>query len=200
MFDDRAAIIDRVFQALRNDDRAVARNLLCTEYPFVPVTPEGRRYSELQSLHVFIRDGFVDRYSGQRLLFPGIFRLLSRLLPQEFPFHSNWKMAKTHPAYWELFPTIDHVLPVARGGADHDTNRVTTSMLRNAAKANWRLEELGWRLQPPSSLTDWDGLMSPFVKFVDSDRSVLEDRYLRRWHEAAVRAAYEIRVGDVSDT
>ncbi len=97
-------------------------------------------------------------------------------------------MAATHPAYWELFPTIDHVLPLARGGADSDTNWVTTSMLRNAAKANWTLEELGWRLLPPGSLADWDGLMRPFLEFVDSDRSVLEDRYLRQWHSAAVRA------------
>jgi hypothetical protein len=78
----------------------------------------------------------VDRYSGLPLVFPGVLRLLSRLLPQEFPFHPNWKMAETHPAYWELFPTIDHVLPVSRGGVDSDVNWVTTSMLRNAAKAN----------------------------------------------------------------
>lgn len=107
------------------------------------MAPEGRRYTELQSLEVFARDGFVDRYSGQRLVFPGILRLLSRLLPQEFPFHPNWKMAQTHRAYWELFPTIDHVLPVARGAADSEANWVTTSMLRNAAKANGKLQEVG---------------------------------------------------------
>ncbi len=188
MFVNRVNIIDPVFQALGRDDVAVARDILRAEYPFVPATPQGRRSTELLSLRVFMRDGFVDRYSGQRLVFPGVFRLLSQLLPQEFPFHPNWKMAETHPAYWELFPTIDHVLPVARGGADSDTNWVTTSMLRNAAKANWTLEELGWHLRPPSSLTEWDGLARSFLRFVDSDRSVLEDRYLRRWHTAAVRA------------
>jgi hypothetical protein len=168
--------------------------MLCTEYPFVSMTTEGRRYSELQSLQVFIRDGFVDRYSGQRLLFPGVFRLLSRLLPQEFPFHPNWKMSETHPAYYELFPTIDHLLPVARGGVDNDANWVTTSMLRNAAKANWTLEELGWHLRPPSSLMDWDGLTRLFLRFVESDRSLLEDPYLRRWHRAAVEATRGICV------
>ncbi len=186
MLGDRAAIIDRVVQALRGDDRAIARDILCAEYPFVPVTPERRRYTEPQSLQVFIRDGFVDRYSGQRLVFPGIFRLLTRLLPQEFPYHPNWKMTETHPSDWELFPTIDHVLPVARGGADSDTNWVTTSMLRNAAKANWTLEELGWSLRPPISLIEWDGLTRLFLGLVDADRSVLEDGYLRRWHTAAI--------------
>jgi hypothetical protein len=30
--------------------------------------------------------------------------------------------------------------------------------------------------------------MRLFLEFVDGDRSVLEDGYLRRWHTAAVRA------------
>jgi hypothetical protein len=185
---DKAAILARALQSLRTSGPAAAGCILRLEYPFVPLAPVGRSYTELQSLQVFVRDGFVDRYSGQRLVFPGVFRLLSRLLPREFPFHPNWKMSETHPAYWQLFPTIDHVLPVVQGGADSEANWVTTSMLRNAAKANWTLEELGWHLQPPGSLTDWDGLTKLFLEFVDSDRSVLEERYLRRWHSAAVRA------------
>jgi hypothetical protein len=165
-----------------------ARQILRAEYPFVPTSSEGRRYTAVQSLQVFKRDGFIDRYSGQRLVFPGILRLLARLLPQEFPYHPNWKMAETHPAFWELFPTIDHVLPVARGGADSEENWVTTSMLRNAAKANWTLEELGWSLYPAGSPGAWDGLTAIFVEFVDSERSVLEDAYLRRWYLSLLRA------------
>ena len=184
---DRAAILGRTLLALRRGDITAARANLRAEYPFVAIAPEGRRYTEAQSLSVFRRDGFIDRYSGQRLVFPGALRLLSQLLPQEFPFHTNWKMAETHPAYWELFPTIDHIVPVARGGPDSDGNWVTTSMLRNAAKANWTLEELGWSLCPAGSLADWDGLTSLFVDFIDSERSVLEDVYLRRWYGAAVR-------------
>jgi hypothetical protein len=187
MLADRAAIIGRAFQTLRSGGPAAACDILRADYPFIAVTPEGRRYTEAQSLQIFMRDGFIDRYSGRRLVFPGVLRLLSRLLPQEFPFHPNWKMAETHPAYWELFPTIDHVLPLSRGGADSDVNWVTTSMLRNAAKANWTLQELGWCLCPVGSLADWDGLTGSFLEFVESDSSVLEDAYLRRWHSAAVR-------------
>lgn len=91
---------------------------------------------------VFTRDGFVDRYSGDLLVFPGTLRLLAKLLPHEFPFHSNWKADACHPAFWQLFPTIDHVVPVSRGGADADSNWMSTSMLRNSAKANLTLEEL----------------------------------------------------------
>jgi hypothetical protein len=38
------------------------------------------------------------------------------------------------------------------------------------------------------SLTDWDGLVKLFEEIVDSDRSALEDGYLKRWHRAAIRA------------
>jgi hypothetical protein len=184
---DRFGAIERACTALCSKGAAAAGAALRAEYPFVVSIPENRRYNELQSLQVFLRDGFIDRYSGQRLVFPGVLRLLSKLLPQEFPFHPNWKMTETHPAYWELFPTIDHVTPIVRGGSDNESNWVTTTMLRNSAKANWTLEELGWSLMAPGSLADWDGLIRFFFEFVDSDRSLLEDEYLRRWHRAAAR-------------
>jgi hypothetical protein len=193
---DRAEIIDRAFRALLHGEiPAVAGEILRAEYPFLPISPVLRRYTEVQSLRVFQRDGFIDRYSGQRLVFPGIFRLLSRLLPTEFPYHLNWKMAETHPAYWELFPTIDHVLAVARGGTDNEGNCVTTSMLRNSAKANWTMQELGWNLRPVGLLSDWDGLTSLFVDFVERDRSVLEDKYLQRWYSAATQKEAEGQSG-----
>jgi hypothetical protein len=182
---DRAAIIGRVVEALRAGNIAAARETLRNEYPFVAVVPESRRYTDVQALQVFVRDGFIDRYSGQRLLFPGVLRLLSRLLPEEFPYHPNWKTAETHPAYYELFPTIDHVVSVTRDGKDREENWVTTSMARNATKANWKLEEIGWSLHPPGSLAEWDGLMRFFVEFVASNRSLLEDAYLGRWYRAA---------------
>jgi hypothetical protein len=120
--EDRAKILGRALGLVRRGDFPAARDLLRSEYPFVPASPEGRRYTEAQALRVFRRDGFLDRYSGRRLVFPGVLRLLSRLFPEELPFHTNWKMAETHPAYWELFPTIDHVMPVARGGPDGEAN------------------------------------------------------------------------------
>jgi len=71
----------------------------------------GVKYDRMQ-----LWDGFIDRYSGQRLVFPGALRLLSHLLPAQFPFHTNWKTDSCHLAFYELFPTIDHVVPISRGG------------------------------------------------------------------------------------
>jgi hypothetical protein len=185
---DPASVIQRACQALREGGISAASHTLRAEYPFAAAVPEARRYTEAQALQVFLRDGFRDRYSGQRLVFPAVLRMLSVLLPEEFPFHPNWKMTATHPAYWELFPTIDHVVPVARSGADTEDNWVTTSMRRNAVKANWTLAELGWELHPPGVLAEWDGLLAFFLKMVGADRFLQEDAYLRRWYRVALRA------------
>ena len=135
---------------------------------------------------VFVRDGFVDRYSGDLLVFPSVLRVLTVLLPEDFPFHRNWKMEETHQAYWELFPTLDHVVPVARGGRDDEDNLVSTSMLRNSAKANSTLEELGWSLHPAGDVKRWDGMLAWCTDFIGGDEKLLKDNYIGRWHRAAL--------------
>jgi hypothetical protein len=69
-------------------------------------------------------------------VYPGVLYLLSALLPEDFPSHRNGKMDRTHLAFWELFPTIDHVVPVACGGADDASNWVCTSMRTNQIKGH----------------------------------------------------------------
>ena len=87
--------------------------------------------------------------------------------------------------YWERFPTVDHVMPVARGGADSEENWVTTSMLRNSAKSNWTLEELGWTVRPIDPSTGWDGLIRWFNEYLRERPEHLTDAYIARWHRAA---------------
>ncbi|HEX6641798.1 MAG TPA: HNH endonuclease, partial [Thermoanaerobaculia bacterium] len=87
---------------------------------------------------------------------------------------------------WELCPTLDHVVPIARGGSDDESNWVTTSMLRNSAKANWTLEELGWTVLPDEQLRKWDGLTNWFVGYLAKE-SRWRDPYIRRWELAALR-------------
>jgi hypothetical protein len=169
-----------------------ARELVRQGYPHVEQMNAGRRYSEYQKVTVFMRDGFIDRYSGERLVFPGALRLLSIVLPEEFPFHPNWKTDVCHPMYWELYPTIDHIQPVSRGGRDDDSNWVCTSMLRNGAKANWTLDELGWELVPPGKVENWDGLMPWYLDYLDTYESQGADHpALRSWTAAARRCINE---------
>ena len=186
---DRSQIISNVCDALMENDRETASKIARDDYPFIPVHATKRRYTELQSVRLFVRDGFIDRYSGSPLVYPATLRLLSKLLPEEFPAHPNWNMSESHIVYWKLFPTVDHIIPVARGGSETEENWVTASMLRNSAKSNWTLEELGWQLFPPGDVRDWDGLMSWFLLYIERHPTFLEDSYLKRWHRAALSVA-----------
>ena len=185
--DRQPGVVLKACSAFLAGNEESAKQLIEEKYPHHPITPHSRKYTALQSTRVFVRDGFIDRYSGNRLVFPPVLRALSMRMPDAFPFHKNWKMTDCHIAYWHLCPTIDHVVPVARGGEDKQSNWVTTSMMMNSAKSNWLLSELGWQLHPRGRLEDWDGLLEAFLEIVDKCPEFLSNSYIRRWHKAAVR-------------
>jgi hypothetical protein len=183
--DDKPAILAEVCAALASDRPIEAGSILGNRYPFVPLASVGRRYSIRQMFTVFMRDGFIDRYSGMRLVCPATLRLISKRLPEQFPFHRNWRFDLCHFAFWELSPTIDHVVPVARGGADNESNWATTSMVRNSAKSAFTLDELGWSLHPRGDANEWDGLTGWFLSQAKADQNILTDLYFRDWYSAA---------------
>lgn len=185
-------IIKEVCDTLTDESIAEAKGIIQKQYPFTPLTCNGRQYSNYQKTKVFLKDGFIDRYSGEKMVFPPVLRLLSNLMPTEFPFHNNWKMSECHFAYWQLLPTIDHVIPVTRGGEDNESNWVCTSQLKNSIKSNWLLEEIGWKLHEPGDLKDWDGLLNWFMLYVDAHQEVMGDKYIHSWHSAAKRASHEL--------
>jgi len=57
-------------------------------------------------------------------------------------------------------------VPVSRGGKNDESNLVSTSQLRNNAKSNWLLEELGWTLHDPGNLEEWDSLTKWFCAYI----------------------------------
>jgi hypothetical protein len=168
---------------------ADADTIIRRDYPFAPVTATVRRFQPLDYTRTFMRDGFLDRYSGARLVFPPVLRVLSFALPEAFPYHPNWKTDQTHPAYWELSATLDHLVPVTRGGPDDESNWVTTSMARNSAKSNWTIEELGWHLFPPGAVAEWDGLLCWFLDYTARHPEAIVDIAVRNWRQAAVVAS-----------
>ena len=182
---EKSEVLTAVCAALARGAATDAASLLRRDYPFAPESVTERRYGPLESTRVFVRDGFLDRYTGERLIFPPVLRVLSVVLPTEFPFHPNWKTDVTHPAYWEVGATIDHLVPVTRGGADDESNWVTTSMARNSAKMNWRVEELGWRIIPPGDFREWDGLVHWFLAYTTANPSVLATASIKSWLRAA---------------
>ena len=135
----------------------------------------------MKKTEIFRRDGFIDRYSGEKLIYPPVLKILSVLMEKEFPYQKNWKMSETHIAWWELIPTVDHVEPVARGGEDEKENWVCTSQLRNSAKSNWKLEDLGWEMKKKGDLKKWDGMMGWFMEYMKKAPSeICNDKYIKK--------------------
>jgi hypothetical protein len=183
---EKSTAVAEVCAALRSGAPDHAITVLKRDYPFAPNPMTKRKYTVLQATQVLVRDGFIDRYTGERLIFAPVLRVISAELPKDFPYHANWKTDVTHPAYWEVGATLDHMLSASRGGADDDSNWVTTSMARNSAKGNWTLAELGWSLQAPGKFEDWDGLIHWFLEYT-KDRPELMKKVagIRQWHLAA---------------
>ena len=182
-------ILEEACNAIGKGSTLEAKNIITNKLPFVLMNKADRKYTDFQKTEIFRRDGFIDRYSGQELVFPPVLRILSNIMPEEFPFHPNWKVSECHIAYWQLMPTIDHVVPVSRGGSDEESNWVCTSQLRNGAKSNWLLSELDWTLREPGDLANWDGLFGWFMWYVGEHPRCLEDQYINSWFKAAKRVS-----------
>ena len=182
---DKSIIISDITSLLLEGNETAAKAVIREEYPHTQVEIEKRAYTMTQKMTQFIRDGFIDRYSGQKLLNPGILKILSHYFPEDFPYHPHWKMTQTHIAYWELTPTLDHVYPIAKGGQDDETNWVTTSMKNNSIKSNYTIDELRWTLYPKGNIAEWDGLTKVFINLVDKDKELLKDNYIRSWYNVS---------------
>lgn len=186
---EQSNIIARVCGLLAYERVEDAKDTLLDVYPFSPQAFSKRSYGPVEMTRVFKRDGFIDRYSGDRLIFPPVLRVISTVLPEDFPFHPNWKTDVTHPAYWEVGATIDHLVPVTLGGPDEETNWMTTSMARNSAKMNWTLEDLGWQLHQPGDLADWDGMFGWFLEYTEQRPETVVTGNIKAWHRAAKAVA-----------
>jgi len=177
--------LQKVTNALFENKKDDASQLLRENYPFVSTEKNKRTYTQDQALEVFIKDGFIDRYSGTKLIYPSVLYAISHELPQEFPMQGG--RSNTHGAHWELFPTIDHLHPVSRGGIDNIDNWITTSMTNNMAKSSATLEEINWKLHPSGNIDDWDGLCSWYLEYYKEHSYIKDIKYNKGWHKALVK-------------
>lgn len=193
MFTERKieAISKAAYNILSGDIEA-ARMEIKGSYEFKPFVPKTRNYTDKQKLIQFCRDGFIDRYSGQKLINSGLLRTISTYIPDEFPFQKNWKMSECHIAYWEFVPTLDHIVPIALGGVDAESNWATTSMMHNHIKNNWTLEQLNWHLCSPGDINEWDGLTSQFIELVNTNTDLLNDNYIKNWYRLSKKALQDV--------
>ena len=187
----KSSVVEEVIAALDKGNALEATNIAKHGYPWTSVSVPKRRMTQKRALSVFIKDGFIDRYSGSKLVFPGTLLLLGQVLPEGFPAHKTWRVSETHEIYFDLWPVVDHVKPISKGGDDDESNFVTTSNLNNDLKSHWTLEQLGWKLHPAGMINEWDGLMTWFLAYADSHPDVLENRTISGWHKSALSVTYK---------
>ena len=185
MFNEKSFVISNIATMLLNGNIADAKMIISNNYPHSHVEIEKRVYTMEQKMKQFISDGFIDRYTGEKLVNPGILKVISYYFPNEFPYHPHWKMSETHIAYWELIPTIDHVFPIAKGGHDDEENWVTTSMKNNSIKSNYTVDEIHWKIYPKGDISAWDGLTKIFLNIVDENHELLKDAYIKSWYKVS---------------
>lgn len=61
-------------------------------------------------------------------------------------------------------------------------------MVRNSAKSNWTVEELGWKLYDKGELENWDGLINCFLELTNKNALYEKDNYISEWKKALLRA------------
>ena len=176
--------IQEVCTALSEKNIIKGKEIIQSQYPHKKPLKTRKSFTKKAQVEIFIRDGFIDRYSGDKLIFPGVLCILSAMLPDVFPYQTNWKTDECHQAWWNLFPSIDHVIPLAFGGTNEKENLVCTSMKRNMAKSTSTLEEIGWKIFPEGNLEDWDGMLDWFISYVNENPEILQNNDVKNWYKA----------------
>jgi 5-methylcytosine-specific restriction endonuclease McrA len=152
----------RIIQArIRGDDEAAFAAV--NEIRFEPPNRKKEQWPAMSVIaRVYARDHYQCRYCGERLILTAVMRLVSRLYPDQFPYHPNWKADSTHPAFISRSATLDHIQPIAGGGDPMALDNLVTACWNcNRRKGDLGLHELRWVLVEPRD-KEWKGLTELF--------------------------------------
>ncbi len=163
---------------------AVEEALSVVEHRIMDIEPR-RALPLLETVAVFQRDCWTCRYCGGQTIAPPVLRVLSRMYPDRFPYHPNWKAGQVHPAYLLVSTSLDHVRPGGRGGSwSERDNLVAACWPCNSGKADFALEEIGWELLNEADVqSEWDGLTGSYPALWRAAGEP-DARYHRRWLRA----------------
>ncbi|HKS48955.1 MAG TPA: HNH endonuclease [Amycolatopsis sp.] len=152
----------RIIQARIRGDEATALASV-TQIRFIPQEKKKQRWPAISVIaRVYARDHYQCRYCGERVILTAVMRLVSRLYPEQFPYHPNWKADSTHPAFVSRSATLDHVHPIAGGGDPTALDNLVTACWNcNRRKGDLDLTELNWPLVEPRG-KNWKGLTDLF--------------------------------------
>ena len=67
---DKLEILEDVSKNILKNNINGARRIIKTKYPFKKPIVKIRKYTDKEKMKQFVKDGFIDRYSGQKLVNP----------------------------------------------------------------------------------------------------------------------------------
>lgn len=149
--------LEQVVRAHLAQQSAVAADLLAGIGAEPAPRPAYQRPSTSTIARIYARDRYHCRYCAKKVILTPVMRLLALLHPDLLPYHPNWKVGQTHPAFAACSATVDHVVPLAAGGDTADPELVTACWTCNRLKGDLPLHALGWTLHDPPEST-WSGL------------------------------------------
>lgn len=170
--------------ALAAEDRSAA-DAAIGEIAFV-APPSGRRkqVSDAVRARVFARDRFSCCYCGRRTIPSVVLQCFSALWPDDFPYHPHAKTSESHPAYWTVMSSLEHLEAGTRGGDWTDESNLACACWPcNQAKGNSARSER-FTARAPSDAA-WDGLTGIYPElWVRAGRPKPKSHgpWLRTWH------------------
>ena len=160
-----------------------ARQTASERLPFTPRRRTQHNISDRDKLRVYLRDGFIDQYTGLQVWHPCALRLFAEFMPDLLPYHKNGRLDQCHILHWDLSPAVDHIVPVSRGGMHNSDNWITTSWGKNTIKSNMTLDELKWPRHSPGNLNDWDGGTGWFLGAIERRTDLSSKAPFGRWYK-----------------
>lgn len=92
--------------------------------------------SKHDQLTVFYRDDWMCRYCGEAVFFAQALKLLDSLNPNHGYYHPNGKSGAILPLFQWRWASVDHVVPVTKGGQNRLDNYVTSCRQCNLRLSN----------------------------------------------------------------
>ncbi len=115
---------------------------------------------------IWKRDYWTCRYCNDPVFFNPTFKLFEEMSPNHGYYHSHGKSDARHPFIEKRIATVDHVIPVSKGGSDIVDNYVTACW-----ECNLKYKDKGFDDGKPKPLSinkhaaklNWDGFSSLYV-------------------------------------
>jgi 5-methylcytosine-specific restriction endonuclease McrA len=183
-----------VSKMLAAGNHALARSTASERLPFTPRRRHKHNISDRDKLRVYLRDGFIDCYTGRRVWHPCALRLFAEFMPDLLPYHKNGRLDQCHILHWHLSPAVDHIVPVTRGGDHAPQNWITTSWGKNTLKSNMSLDELGWSIYPQGNLNHWDGGTGWYLAAMENETNFRDRAPYRKWYRDTLATLLEFEL------